>query len=99
MMPCQRVEGPVGIRHDSDVAIRADEDRHFGARLALSGSAFGGIQDFTGLFHEVHTLISQSPPAILVRTCGAGRKLVAARCYTLAVAAPGKVFTPATQAS
>ena len=100
MMPHQRVERPVRIRHHSNVALGADQDRHLGAHLALPGSAFGSIHDFAGMFSEVHALISLSFRKILIEILGAAIYQALAVPPPLGeVLAPGKVFTPATHAS
>jgi hypothetical protein len=59
VMPRQRFKRPVGIRNHSDVAFRTDENGHLGASLAVPGGVFGSVQDFAGLFSQMHTLISR----------------------------------------
>ena len=66
VMPRQRFERPVGIRHHSNVAFGADEDGHLRTRLPVPRRRFGGVQDVAGLFGQMHTFISQSPARILV---------------------------------
>ena len=76
------------------MALRADQNRHLGAHLALPGCVFGSVHDFEGLFSETHALISRRAGEILVENVGR-----AAYPALVVPLAPGQVFTPATHAS